>query len=186
MNLSQKELAEIFYSGTHAFKGDGSLIQKIHFLLQHNYLKCEKISVSTKSEFYNICDSIERNPNFDEAAGGGSMHVALKLIAQIYLEKQGMSAIFEKQFLGYFPDVITEDLQTIVECGHTDNVDKIFTYFIQGNVAEIIQLPYPTSDDPSIYGYRFLTGNNLREFLQTEFDIDKQDVLKIINRKNRA
>ncbi len=185
MTVSEKALSDIFYSGTHGFKGDKSLIQKIHFLLKNDYLVCERVIMSSKTEFYQLCDSLKENPDFDDAAGGGNTHVALKLIAQTYLQKLGMNVIFEKQFYGYFPDVISIDLQNIVECGHTDNLDKIFTYFIQGSIAEVIQLPYPTTDDEFIFGYKFTAKNNLRGFLEAELDMNKDDILKILNRGRR-
>ncbi len=184
MKLSESQVRDIFFSGTHSFKSDEELVIKLHFLLTQHYLSCDRIVISEKQEYFSLCDNTKIIAAHDEAAGGGTSHVVLKLLAQQYLASLGISVYFEQSFCGFYPDVISTDRQTIVECGHTNNADKIFTYFTQGNIAELIQIPYPTDEDAKVYGYRFTASSELRGFLDTEFQENKKNLLKIINRKS--
>ncbi|MCR4285629.1 MAG: hypothetical protein NUW00_01910 [Candidatus Kaiserbacteria bacterium] len=183
MQQTKEDVRNIFFSGSHAFRSDEELVGKLHFLLTEHYLSCERFTIGNKEDFFSLCDDAEKIIIRDEAAGGSTGHVALKLLAERYLNSFGITVYFEHSFCGYYPDVISTDLQTVVECGHTNNADKILVYFTQGHIAELIQIPYPADDDTRIYGYRFTAHKDLYGFLNTEFEEQKKVILKIVNRR---
>lgn len=182
---TEAELRDIFYSGQYANFGDRDLLTKIAFLLKYKYLTCEKIPFCSKTHYLDIASSKKTREDLD-LAGGSPQHVALKIIGKEYLHKLGFESNAEFPFCGYWPDLITTDLQTIIECGHTDNIDKIFVYFTQGNLAELIQLPYPDESDTIVYGYRFIPRQGLKSFLLEDSMRDKDQILKIINGRNSS
>lgn len=160
------EIQEIFYSGGQAFRGNKDLINDIVFLLDEGYLLLNRFFAGSKEKYLSILD----DPSFKEdaynAAGGGKNHIALKLLAGKYLKNRGFhKLLYEHPFCGFFPDVMTEDNLIVAECGHTDNADKMLKYFQYGGIQECVQIPYPTADDEKIYGYSFLAGNELKDFL---------------------
>ena len=184
MTWSISDVRNIFFSGPYSFAADEALVQKIHFLLNHDYLTCTRITIGAKDEFLEISSDSSHVSKHDEASGGGSAHIALKLLAQKYLLGLGFEAQFEQPFCGYYPDVISTDQQTVVECGQTHNVDKMFAYFIDGKISDLIQVPYPTVDDSLVYGYRFIASKNLATFLKASFEDEKSKILQILNRKD--
>lgn len=182
MNYGEATLRTIFYSSQYNFSSDKSLLTKLSFLIAHNYIAVEKITLCPKTHYLNLASATETRENFD-AAGGSPQHVALKLIGQEYLFRLGIESKCELSFCGYTPDVISTDLQTVIECGHTDNIDKLFIYFLQGDIAECIQIPYPDESDSTVYAYRFIPKPNLKKFLlETNFP-DREQILSIVNRK---
>lgn len=160
------EIQEIFYSGGQAFRGNKDLINDIVFLLDEGYLALNRVLVGSKEKYLSILDDPLLKEDAYKAAGGGKNHIALKLLAGEYLKSRGFhKLLYEHPFCGYFPDVMTEDNLVLVECGHTDNADKMFKYFQHGGIQECLQIPYPTVDDERIFGYSFLVGNELKDFL---------------------
>ena len=118
-----------------------------------------------------------------DAAGGSTEHVALKLLAAKYFEDQGYSIVFEKDFCGYYPDVLTTDHKIVIECGHTDNIDKMFIYFTQGKIDTFVQVPYPDVDDTSIDAHVFTPSESLAAALAEESAVHKEQILAIMNQK---
>jgi hypothetical protein len=102
----------------------------------------------------------------DDASGGRIPHIALKLLAERYLKKRDIDCVFERSFCGYVPDVIARDASVVIECGDTQNPNKMLTYFRQGHIQEFLQIPYPDADDTDILAYRFLPKSELIEFLE--------------------
>ena len=182
---TKEDVRNIFFSGSHAFRSDEELVGKLHFLLAEHYLSCERFTIGSKEDFFSLCDDTEKVIIRDDASGGGAGHVALKLLAERYLNSLGITVYFEHPFCGYYPDVISTDLQTVVECGHTNNADKILVYFTQGHISELIQIPYPVDDDTHICGYRFTAHRDLSGFLNAEFEEHKDAILKIVNSRRR-
>jgi hypothetical protein len=99
------------------------------------------------------------------------------------LEKQKV-ALYEHAFCGYFPDVLSNDKTKVIECGHTQNAEKMLTYFHQGDINEYIQIPYPDLDSLIIKGYSFTPSSELKRFLDF-LDAEKRSDIKTIlkNRK---
>ncbi|MFZ2484868.1 MAG: hypothetical protein WAX80_03010 [Minisyncoccia bacterium] len=179
------EIKRIFFSGNQAFEGNYESINEIAFLVDENYLTMGKFPISTKREYLEIFEehSLLNNETRYDAAGGGDNHMALKLLAQKYLkDERGLEAFYEQAFCGYYPDVISADKQIIVECGITANSEKILTYFQQGNIQELIQIPYPDVDDKEVVmGYSFVPNkelNNFLAFLQAEKYNKIKEILK--------
>ena len=185
MKFTRQEIQDAFHSSTNSFRIDLEMINKIYFLLENSYISCTKESLSTKSEYHNICDMhFSDTSQADSISNGDSDgHNALKVIAGNYLKNIGKVAKYEENYLGYFPDVISADNTVIIECGHTNNSDKMLEYFTQGNIEAFIQLPYPSDEDESIFGYIFTARENLSEFLSAERDVAKQDILNILNKR---
>ena len=181
MKLSVKDLNSIFYSGDYNHTGDKELIVKLSFLLNNNYLLVNKIKIADKSDYLNLAANSEQiNRNFD-ADGGGRTHVALKLLAKKYLSTTGIESKLEHAFCGYYPDIISNDNQIIIECGHTNNVDKIFNYFTQGKIKQLIQVPYPYEDEEFIFAYCFTPKPKLADFLLFEEQEKRLKLKNIIN-----
>ncbi len=181
-------IREIFYSGNHSFNGDRESINEIAFLVDEKYLLVKSTIIATKEEYFSILKDSSSNvvQNRHRAAGGSFEHVALKLLSGIYIKKERnyLDILYEHPFCGYFPDVITKDEKIIVECGHTQNAEKLLTYFRQGKIKECIQVPYPSDEDKTIKGYSFTASNDLTKFL-IFLEQEKRNELKtiLINRK---
>lgn len=157
---------DIFYSGTHAFKGSQDSISEIAFLIDENYLTVSPITIASKDVYKSLLNNPNKLERLYEAAGGGITHIALKVLTSEYLKtKRDRNSVFEHPFCGYYPDVLSEDETIVVECGHTDNSEKILTYFKQADIKECIQVPYPTDEDLEVKGYSFTAKNKLKEFL---------------------
>lgn len=181
-------IQNIFYSGGYAFTGDQESINEIAFLVNEKYLAVEQIVISTKEKYFSIFrdSSTDITEDRHRAAGGSPEHVALKLLSGIYLKKKrNLDIDYEHPLCGYYPDVMSKDKKVIVECGHTQNADKLLTYFRQGGIEECIQIPYPSDEDKEVKGYSFTAKNGLNEFL-IFLEQEKRAKLKTIflNRKN--
>lgn len=171
---------DIFYSGVQAFRGSHDSISEIAFLVDEGYLSISTIVIDSKKEYKILLSHPDKLERFDEASGGGNSHVALKLLARNYLEtNHGCKSVFERPFCGFYPDVLSDDKTVVVECGHTNNAEKMLTYFRQGNIKECIQIPYPSEEDKEVKGYSFLAKDNLKDFLNF-FEKEKRDQLKNI------
>ena len=125
---NKSKIKEIFYSGSYGVNYDEQLIVNIVFLLQEGVLSVTQKTIAKKSDYTKYIDKINSGEisKFD-IEGGSIGHLALKLVAQKFLNEQGYErVIFEQEYDGYRPDVITPDHKIIVECGNT-NPDKIGT-----------------------------------------------------------
>ncbi|MBI4087964.1 hypothetical protein HY418_01105 [Candidatus Kaiserbacteria bacterium] len=159
-------IRDIFYSGEFAFNGDAEAITEISFLVDERYLLFDQIKIADKKEYLTLTCEIATKHTNESAAGGGHSHMALKVLAGSYLQKErGQKPQFEQPFCGYFPDVLCEDRLIVVECGHTQNPLKMLAYFRQGNIQEFIQIPYPDEHENAITGFVFAAGEQLIEFL---------------------
>lgn len=165
MNTFDK-IQDIFYSGSHAFRGDKDSISEIAFLIDNNYLSVSPIIISSKEEYDILLNNPHKLSFLYEAAGGGGTHIALKILAKEYLKiDRGHESVFEHPFCGYYPDVLSVNESIVIECGHTGNPEKILTYFRQGNIKECIQIPYPSSQETEIIGHSFIAKDKTAEFL---------------------
>ncbi|MEK7480025.1 MAG: hypothetical protein AAB665_01905 [Patescibacteria group bacterium] len=145
------KVRDMFYSGTHAFSGDAESVTEIAFLVDNGYLHVATVQINSKVEYSEILQNVGANPLYEAAAGGGPAHVALKILSGNYVrQKYSQDVIFEHPFCGYYPDVLSEDRQIVVECGNTQNPSKILDYFRQGRIRECIQIPYPDVEDTVI------------------------------------
>lgn len=181
-----EKIHDIFYSGTHAFSGESESINEIAFLVDNGYMRLSTVRIVPKAEHAGILQNVHANPLYDEAAGGGDAHVALKIAAARYLkQKCAQDTLFEHPFCGYYPDALSKDKQTVVECGHTQNPSKMLDYFRQGKIRECIQVPYPDPEDSSILGYCFFAGKDLCDFLEFLAE-NKRTKTKEVLRKRKA
>ena len=157
---------DIFHSGSFAHSYDKQIIADIVFLLQEGLLSVEKKKISDKNHYIKHIDDIKSGKiSRIDIEGGGDGHLALKLLAKNYLIAGGCEKInFEQQYEGYVPDVITFDKKIIIECGNT-NADKVFYYFKNKNLKEMIIIPYPADEEANIWCYIFKPGEELSEFL---------------------
>jgi hypothetical protein len=177
-------IREIFYSGQFGFKSDLEIPTKIAFLVNNNYLLFSKVIISTKERYLEICSNPAILKNRDEASGGSPEHVTLKVLAEEYIKNvYGVACKFEQGFAGFIPDVQSIDNHLICECGHTDNPEKLFTYFKHDAVRFVIQIPYPSDVDTEIYGYEFQASPNLIPFLECESKDASRAIKDILNRR---
>lgn len=155
-----------FYSGEHAFTGDHQTASDIAFLVDNGYITLRLFPLADRQEYLAILHDVSHQEHVHEAAGGESTHVALKLIAGNYLQREhGQKPLYEHPLCGYFPDVMTADKRVAVECGHTHNPEKMLTYFKQGDIKECIFLPYPDPEEQMLPAYSFTALSELNEFL---------------------
>lgn len=175
-------IRDIFYSGQFDFTGDQNVTNKIAFLVNNKYLLLEEIVLASKEEYLSACSDSVFASLRDDAAGGSNEHVALKILGQNFIEKEyGVKSRFEQAFAGYIPDVQSLDMHTICECGHTNNPEKLFTYFKHPTVRYVVQIPYPNDTDTLILGYEFQAAPNLVEFLEFEAKSISQSIKDILN-----
>lgn len=182
MNL---KMQDVFHSGTHENLGDREVIKELDFLVTHDYLKVIPIPLGTKEEYLSKIDTVsDFSTDSYNAEGGGIAHVALKHLSAEYLKSErNLTAAFEHYFCGYYPDVISLDTTIVIECGNTQNPEKILKYFCSGNAHECIQIPYPYEDDEFITGYRFIPHNQLCPFVKEYEQSRRNDLKKIALRK---
>lgn len=174
-----------FYSGEHAFTGDNQVASDIAFLVDNGYLALHLFPLATRQEYLTALHGLSHQKHVHEAAGGGEAHIALKLLAGDYLRrKHGKDALYEHPVCGYFPDVMTVDNRVVVECGHTHNPEKIFTYFKQGHVEECILVPYPDPEEQGVTAYSFTALSELIEFLNF-WESEKNSAIKNRLRQRR-
>jgi hypothetical protein len=115
----------------------------ICFLLNNNYLSMSQVIIVDKSKYLKTCSNQEIISSHDEVSGDGNTHVALKIIVSEYIGKvHSLDCIFKQPFAGFVPDVQSIDKRIVCECGHTNNPEKIFTYFRHPNVKCVMQIPY--------------------------------------------
>lgn len=177
-------IKDIFYSGQFGFSSDIEITNKIAFLVNQNYLILRQVYIASKSEFLNISSDQGILEKRSEASGGGNSHVALKLLAERYLlDEYGVDSLFEQPFTGFIPDVRSLNGQIICECGHTDNAEKIFTYLRHPDIRYVIQIPYPTDMEDTIFGYEFQSQPNLFGFLEMESTESNQKIKDILNNR---
>lgn len=166
IDTTYTKVRNAFYSGEHAFTGDKQVVTDISFLVDNGYLSLRLFPLATHLEYLAILQDLPHQKHVYEAAGGGDAHIALKLLAGKHLQRViCQESFYEHPLCGYFPDVITADGRIVVECGHTNNPEKILTYFKQGSVEECILVPYPDPDEPDVTAYSFSAQNELKEFL---------------------
>lgn len=166
MDFSREDIKNVFCTGSHAFRVDWQLVEDLYFLLQEKLLLLKTEILPVYSQYQSYIEDIQNKkiPIID-IEGGQAAHMALKLIARNYLNSKNFKIVkFEYSFEGYVPDVITGDKSVIVECGKT-NMDKVFNYFKNKSIRQLIVIPYPNSDDHNIYAYTFEPGEDLSEFL---------------------
>lgn len=157
---------EAFYSGGYEFTGDRQTIKDIAFLVDEHYLSLTLFPIADHKEYTEMLYNLTQNKHADEAAGGSSEHVALKLLSGAYLQIAHDRQIwYEHSLCGHYPDVMTTDGQIVVECGHTHNPEKMLTYFKQSDIRECICVPYPDPDEQKVFGYSFSASDTLRDFL---------------------
>ena len=163
---NKSKIKEIFYSGSYGVNYDEQLIVNIVFLLQEGVLSVTQKTIAKKSDYTKYIDKINSGEisKFD-IEGCSIGHLALKLVAQKFLNEQGYErVIFEQEYDGYRPDVITPDHKIIVECGNT-NPDKIFNYFKNKKLEGVIIIPYPDDETDQLNAYNFKPTEDLAEFL---------------------
>ncbi len=175
-----QELQNIFYSGAYSFSGSLDPISEFAFLIREGYMNLKTITIADKVEYLTLFENKNVIRRAFNAAGGGDAHIALKLSGGKYLEKStGRSVLYEHPFCGYFPDIMSADHSVIIECGHTQNPEKVFKYFQEG-VKEFIQIPYTNETDTKITGYSFSPNEHLIEFLklleQTKLDETRKNI----------
>lgn len=178
-----EKLWEIFYSGNPAFHGLKEPINEISFLIDNDYLIFSETLIASKKKYLDFFYNLEKDKEKINLAAGGEMaHVVLKILSGQYLEHRNLAVDYEHSFCGFFPDVLSKDKLVIIECGLTQNPDKILTYFNQGKIHEFIQVPYPTDESGAVSGYVFTATNELNNFL-TFLEKEKNTQIKILFKK---
>jgi len=177
---------EIFYSGQFGFVGDLEITNEICFLINNNYLLFNQITIASKDQYLETASNQRVISMRDDASGGGNYHVALKLLAAAYIKTEyGVDSLFEQPFAGFIPDVLSADRRLVCECGHTNNPEKIFTYFRHEEVRYVIQIPYPSEDDTYVTGYEFQSQPQLISFLDFKSQDKNQAIKDILNNRKR-
>lgn len=165
MNL-YLQIKNAFYSGAHAYAGSNEVINEIAFLVKEKYLTLSVLTLGSKEEYLACIErALSERQAGEKTAGGSIEHVALKIVAGNYLQRRRLHVQYEHPFCGYYPDAMSKNGEVIIECGHTNNPEKMFTYFRQGGTRECVQLPYPGEGVGPLLGYSFTAGPDLYSFL---------------------
>lgn len=182
--VTAESIRNIFYSGQFDFVGNQEITSEIAFLVNNDYLLLSPVTIATKQQYLETSSNTTVLFSHDEASGGGHAHVALKILAQTYLKNEyGIDCVFEQPFVGFIPDVQSTDKRIICECGHTNNPEKLFTYFRHPKVRYVIQIPYPSEEDTSVIGYEFQAQPNFTSFLDFKSTEKTQAIKDILNRR---
>ena len=178
------KIRDIFYSGSYAFMGGSEVINDIMFLISENYLALSKEIVAGKSEYLTLLNNSTELKQRYEAHGGTFEHIALKILGANFLKKHRLrDFVFEHPFCGYYPDVLSSDESIIIECGHTQNPEKILAYFQNSQARECIQIPYPSEEDDSVYGYSFRALDDIKQFLSFVEKERRQQMRDLMRKK---
>jgi hypothetical protein len=165
MRYDKYIIRDIFYSGIHSFRSDMQPIVDICYLLDTNLLFVKKERACDKKTYLDYIEGLSTGKidTFD-VQGGKEAHMALKLIGRDILNKRGYTDIlFESEFEGNIPDVMDSKTTILVECGNS-NASKLFKFYINKKIKELMVVPYPDLDR-DIYAYTFIPGDELSEFL---------------------
>lgn len=181
------KIYNIFYSGGHSFRGEQESISEIAFLVDEGYIILNTILIAEKKEYLSFIDTLSiQEHTYNLAAGGSHAHMALKILAGQYLERQGGHSFdYEHPFCGYYPDVLTKNKLIAIECGNTQNPEKLLVYFQQGNLRECIQIPYPDYNDEKVFGYSFIPRIELKDFLIAIQEEKRKKIKEIYQKKNK-
>jgi hypothetical protein len=175
-----EKIRDIFFSVGFAFTGIQESINEIAFLVDEGYLILDTITIADKDYYLAVLKSTSNQIEKDDASGGSLEHVTLKILASEYLERiKQQGSLYEHTFCGYYPDVLSMDRLRVIECGHTQNAEKMLVYFRQGDISECILIPYPDQDSTTVTGYSFTASPKLKEFLDF-LDIEKRNKVKAI------
>lgn len=183
---TKDNIRDIFYTGSHAFRADEQLVVDVLFLIEENLVQLKHQKISDLSSYHGYISDIQNGviPVID-IEGGQVGHMALKLLGREYLISRGFRNVkFEKSFEGYVLDVSTEDASFIVECGNT-NPEKIFKYFKNKKVKEVVIVPYPNQEEKYINAYIFQPTKELSDFLFYKEEKYLENVKNIVNKKKK-
>ena len=109
------KVRDIFYSGNFSFTGDLEYINEISFLVDNGYLVLKTLDISSKEEFKHLLGKpSEVKELIYRAAGGTLPHIVLKILGGRRLEAMNKIPLFEHEFCGYFPDVMSEDKEIVI------------------------------------------------------------------------
>ena len=95
---NKSKIKEIFYSGSYGVNYDEQLIVNIVFLLQEGVLSVTQKTIAKKSDYTKYIDKINSGEisKFD-IEGGSIGHLALKLVAQKFLNEQGYERVIDDE-----------------------------------------------------------------------------------------
>lgn len=182
----RQDVKHIFYSGSFTGHADEQLIVDICYLLNARLLFAHKKCVATRQDYSTAINTITTNKRLvADIAGGGTGHMALKLIAEQYLKTQGYrDVLFEQEFEGFRPDVLIKDRTVLAECGNVEP-NKIFSYFKNKKVKQLVILPYPDPDEDKVHVHIFSPSSELADFLCFKEEENVRNVQKIFAAAHR-
>lgn len=163
---TRQDVRDIFYSGSYTGHTDEQLIVDICYLLNAGLLFVYENTIASRVDYFTELENITNGikPTAD-IAGGGNGHMALKILAQHYLQTEGVNEIvFEREFEGFRPDLMTKNHTILVECGFAEP-NKIFCYFKNKHVNRMIIVPYPDQESNNIQAFTFTASDELADFL---------------------
>lgn len=89
--------------------------------------------------------------------------MVLKNFAAELMNKSQLISKQENNFMGAFPDVVSDDFSWIIECGTTDP-SAILLYLKNEKVEKVSVLPYLFAEESRFVLYSFLRGKNFEKF----------------------
>lgn len=181
--LSIEQLIQIFYSNGNERRADREILNEILFLITEGLLFFHQESLCPIETYHSYIDRLYSGEieNFS-IAGGSNGHLALKLIAlDMLVQKNWPRGLVEREYEGYRPDIITQDLELIVECG-TVNPSKIFSYFRSSHIKRVVIIPYPSEGDLSISKVDLTPAKELANFI-SRLEMDRFEKIKKLLRR---
>jgi hypothetical protein len=161
---------------------DYQAIGELDYLLGEKLIDITPVQLCNINKLHEIIDKINSGTiKVMDYQGGGIKHMALKILGEELLADLNKGAKIESLFYNRYPDVISDDLSVIIECGDTDP-NKILEYFNLG-VAKIIILPYPDSEEVIYYEFSSTDLKELQEYIENKNNFYNDKIKRIIKRR---
>lgn len=157
--INSELLKDIFYSGFDA-TCNWQILDELEILIHEGAVNYGQEKISFKDNYLKILDQIRV---VDGLGPQGKGHMALKGIAENYLEKLGKRVFFEFYLMGLHPDVVSDDKKIVIECGTTDPAG-VLILLSDPNISFIGVLPYPDESNKNLVLHRFSRGQNFLDY----------------------
>ncbi len=176
--MKAEDLKHIFYSG-YDVSPDWEILDELSTLISDGVIFYKKKEVYLKKNYYDLIDQVK----IIEGLGSqGKGHMALKEIAKEFLLNLKLKSKAERYFLGVYPDVLSQDLSWVVECGNT-KPSSILPFLKDKRIRNIGVLPYPYEGEERLTLHVFSRGKNFDKLVAAK-TTGLRAVFKEFHRKN--
>jgi len=155
-----ENLKDIFYSGYPA-AASWQVLDELALAIRNYSIRYERIQLVPKQTYYTLRDAVVGIDGLGPQEKG---HMALKDIGRQWLSEQcHIDAREESYFMGLHPDVLSEDIHFVIECGTTDP-SCVWIFLNNDNVEWIGNIPYPFDEESYLWLHQFQRGPNFQKY----------------------